>query len=398
MSIAHVLDIKKCIDPKLSFYDSAELVNADHWNKVIGDKSVFLSLEYLRALENALQSEMQFRYIIYYNNVFIPVAVAYIQLIHFVDIGLKYKDILCKVGDKIKNKLLQSIDVKVLLCGNVFACGETGFAYTENISPKETFLLIAGSMKRIIEDEEKNGQISFSLFKEFWPASFKESDNLKKSSYRDFMIDVNMVMQLPATWNNMDDYLAAMTTKFRTKAKGVYKKSKILTIVEFDTADIENHKNRIEELYNAVHASAEYKFGQLNGQAFINFKKNLKEKFIFKGYFLEKKLIGFSSVFHSADITDANYVGLDYDYNKEYAVYQRMLYDFVELSILLKANELRLGRTAELIKSSIGAEPVNMKLYAKHRNSISNKLLGPIISNISPGEYEIRPPFKMTPL
>ena len=105
-------------------------------------------------------------------------------------------------------------------------------------------------------------------------------------------------------------------------------------------------------------------------------------------------MVGFSSCFHFNNVVDANYVGIDYNYNKDYAVYQRMLYDFVELSICLNANELRLGRTAELIKSSMGALPVNMKLYVKHRNSISNKLLGPFVSSINPSKFELRSPFK----
>ena len=71
-----------------------------------------------------------------------------------------------------------------------------------------------------------------------------------------------------------------------------------------------------------------------------------------------------------------------------------MLYDAVDLSIQNGIGELRLGRTAELLKSSIGAEPVNMKLYLRHRNGISNKMIGPLISSISPSEYELRPPFK----
>ena len=71
-----------------------------------------------------------------------------------------------------------------------------------------------------------------------------------------------------------------------------------------------------------------------------------------------------------------------------------MLYDFVNLAIDRKTKELRLGRTAEEIKSCIGAEPVNMKLYIKHGNRIFNKLLDPIVSSITPSKFELRMPFK----
>lgn len=391
-----VLDRETPADSKLTIYDSTELVNSSHWNVVVDDSNIYLSLEYLKALENAMQGSMEFRYIIFYNNLLKPVAVAYLQLIHFRDKGIKYRDMLCRIADKIKNKLLQSIDAKVLVCGNIFACGENGFVYTSDIGAPEAFQLLAGSMKRITLDENKNVQISFSLLKEFWPGSIKNSDSLKNSSYREVMIDVNMVMKIPSHWKVMEDYLSAMTTKFRTKVKGVYKKSNTIRVEKFELNEIIKYKDRIEKLYHSVLSKASYKFGELNGQAFINFKQSLKEKFIFQAYFMEETMVGFSAVFHFNRIVDANFVGIDYSYNKEYALYQRMLYDFVELSIKLGAHELRLGRTAELIKSSVGAEPVNMKLYIKHRNSFSNKLLSPFIASISPSKFELRPPYKTT--
>ena len=93
-------------------------------------------------------------------------------------------------------------------------------------------------------------------------------------------------------------------------------------------------------------------------------------------------------------ICDANFIGLDYSYNKNYKLYQRMLYDYVEMSIQRKCKELRLGRTAETIKSVVGAKPVPMKLFARHRNCIPTKLLRLVLGAIKPVSYEIRSPFK----
>ena len=61
----------------------------------------------------------------------------------------------------------------------------------------------------------------------------------------------------------------------------------------------------------------------------------------------------------------------------------------------MKVKELRLGRTAEIIKSCVGAKPVDMKLYIRHGNSISNKILKPLAEFISPSAYEVRNPFKL---
>ena len=381
-------------DPKLSLNDSVEFVNTEHWNRVVGDNNIYMSIPYLAALEKALQGIIDFRYTIFYNDLLQPVAASYIQIMHFVDPGSKYTDMFCHFGDKLKNKLLGIEDARVLICGNVFANGENGFVYTDELQPKEAFKMLSRSMKRLSQEKEKNGHISFGLLKEFWPQSIQASDSLFDSKFKGFMIDVNMVMPIREHWTDMDAYLGDMTAKFRTKAKGVYKKSAEIKVEELALDQIEKYKHRIEELYKAVLSKAEFKFGELNAESFVNFKENLKDQFIMKGYFLKDKLIGFSSVFKYNGISDANYVGIDYDYNRDLAVYQRMLYDLVEFSIANNVKELRLGRTAELVKSSIGAEPVNMKLYLRHRNSISNKLIGPIISSITPSEFELRPPFK----
>jgi hypothetical protein len=389
-----ILEVKKCVDLKHHLYASAELINKDDWNSVLADGNIYLSLPYLTALEKALDGKIAFRYILFYDKLLKPVAAAYIQIIHFGDQVLHYRDSSSKLADRIKYKLLSSMDAKVLVCGNIFACGENGFVYTNDLEVRDAYKVLSKCMKKLSKEEAKNGQISFALFKEFWPDSIASADSLRDYNYRGFMLDVNMVFKILPSWTSMDDYLNAMTAKFRTKAKGVYKKSELIRVADFNVEKIIEYKDRIEVLYLSVLANAEYKFGDLNSQSFVNFKKYLKEQFIFKAYFLQDKMIGFSSVFLFNKTVDANYIGLDYEYNKSYSVYQRMLYDFVDLSIAVKAHELRLGRTAELIKSSIGALPVNMKLYVRHINTISNQLLMPFISSISPNEFELRSPFK----
>jgi len=72
-----------------------------------------------------------------------------------------------------------------------------------------------------------------------------------------------------------------------------------------------------------------------------------------------------------------------------------MLYNYAGPVISKKTKELRLGRTAEIIKSSVGTTPMEIKLYIRHRSSISNKLLQPLVEYISPSEYEVRNPFKL---
>lgn len=379
---------------KLIFYDSANIINEKHWEAINNNQNIYLSLNYLKALESALKNDIPFRYIQFYNENDEPVAIAIAQMVKFVDKGSKYNEQLCKLSNHLKTKILNSLDIKVLVCGNVFACGENGFMYNDKITHKEAYDNLNIALYRLRKSEKINGQTSMVLLKEFWPSNFQYSDHIKQNKYREFMIDVNMILKIHPSWRTIDDYLNSMTAKFRTKAKSVFKKSDQISTKELNLKDVLKYKERIEELYLLVLEKSDFSVGALNGEAFYNLKKNLGNEFIIKGYFYKNELVGFSSAFIFNENIDANYIGIDYNYNYEYAVYQKMLYDFVELAINENVKELRLGRTAEEIKSCLGAEPTNMKLYIKLRNTVSNKLVKPIIESISPSEFELRKPFK----
>ncbi len=384
----------KKVELNPEFYNSVTQINADHWNSISGTSNIYLSIPYLKSLEDSLHGQVDFRYILFYNEAEKPVALASVQILDFSKEGLKGNDVYCKVATKIKNKLIDTLDVKMLVCGNVFACGENGFMHTNDITPEEAYKNLSDGLYELRQAQRSKKPISVVLLKEFWPSSFAKSDLLKSAGFKDFKIDVNMVLKIHQDWKTMEDYLASMTTKFRTRAKGVFKKSAEIVVKDMSDAEITQYKAQIENLYSSVVERAEFKFGVLIPEAFVQFKKNYPNDFSFKGYFLKDELVGFSSAFITNNTLDANYVGLNYEHNNTYAVYQRMLYDFVEMAISHGLKELRLGRTAEEIKSCIGAEPTDMKLYLRHRNSISNKLLAPIIATITPSDFELRYPFK----
>jgi len=232
------------------------------------------------------------------------------------------------------------------------------------------------------------------MIKEFWPASFEAISYLKEKGCLEINIDVNMVLTLKEEWTQFDDYLDAMNSKFRTKAKQVLQKSSRIEIRKFTEETILIHLQEIDEMYNTIVDKANFSFGRLNATTLLLVKKALGDDFYFNGYFMNNKLIGFSTATHFDNVLDGNFIGLDYNFNQEFAMYQRMLYDFVEHALQVKAKYVRIGRTAEEIKSGIGALPVEMKFYAKHRNKIKNALLKPFVNKLEPSNFELRKPFK----
>ena len=376
------------------FYNHTSDIPTGDWNRLNLKDNTFLSLPYLKTLEETLSDTIKFRYILFYCNK-TPVALAAAQLIKFNPIQLKLQEFPCKISDTIKNILFKNLDVNVLICGNLFSCGEHGFIYNQDrISPKEAFERLSNALRDMRKSENAD-KPSFILLKEFWPQSFNNSDYIKEHDFREFTIDVNMVLSLHPGWNTFENYLAGMRTKFRTRAKKVFQKSAMIEVRDFTPQDIDTSQKEINKLYVSVIEKADFKIGKLNAHTFKNLKEALGDDFIFKGYFLENKLIGFTTSFIMKNAVDANHIGINYAYNKSHAVYQKMLYDYVDLAITKKVTELRLGRTAEIIKSCVGAKPVAMKLYVRHGNSLSNTILKPLVELIAPSEYEIRNPFKL---
>ncbi len=380
---------------KLSIFDSVNLLNQNHWNSIVPKNEVYLTMQYLKALESTLADRINFRYILFYDEMYNPVGVAIVQLLRFTDNDLNTEDLHDRFGHFVSDKFIHNLDARVLLCGNAFSTGENGFIFKDSVSNEMAKRNLSRALNRIKRDEKKaNDGVSIILLKDFWEESFADMETLEHDGFIHFEIDVNMVIKMKPNWDTFDDYLSDLVTKFRTKVKGIYKKSNDLVMKSLSPDEIEEHQDKIDQLYGDVLERADYRFGKLKAETFKMFAETMPDDFRLAGYFLNDELVGFSTCFKGNKVVDANFVGIDYRYNHEYAIYQRMLCDFIQYTIDCGLQELRLGRTAEEIKSTLGAEPQHMKLYVKHKNHITNKLVKPIVGLIKPSKFEIRKPFK----
>ena len=121
----------------------------------------------------------------------------------------------------------------------------------------------------------------------------------------------------------------------------------------------------------------------------------IKEKFLFYGYFLDEKLIGFNTLIKNGDTIETYFLGYDNVIQKEKMLYLNMLYDMIAYSINKGYNEIVFARTALEIKSSIGAEPVVMSGFIYHNNKLIDKYFDRIFPKLEPTlVWQQRHPFK----
>lgn len=379
---------------KRAIFDAvSELPHAD-WNKVQNGRNIYLSMPYVSALEHGMGGELNFFFSISYNAQDEPVLIAVFVRVKFVDKRKRFGDSVFKLRFPFKKKLENILSINALACGNVFSAGENGMLWTEELQAQDAFEEAERVHQILMTEHDTNKEVSLRVFKDFWPQTVPSANRLIEKGFFDFKIDVNMVLKIHKDWKTINDYLMSMKTKFRTRANAVYRKSEPLTVKALNAQDILEESDHIVRLFDSVLEKSDFHIGTMNPETFAACKEHLGDDFIFTAYYLDKKMLGFSTAFRNAGSYDANYVGLDYSYNEQYDIYQRILYDYVEEAMKAKVPELQFGRTSELIKSAVGAEPRDMTIYIKHNRKLSNIILKKVIQSVAPSPFELRKPFK----
>ena len=370
-------------------FKTVDSIPQHFWDSVNCCTNVYYSPEFLRTFELA-NTDIEFNYIFILKN---DEAVAFANT-QIVTIGVETITKNIKMSVKIRrivNNMFCNNQIRVLFCGNVFLSGEYGTFLKDGEPKVETFNAIAKAVKQLSKNTKRLNAI---FVKDFENDSLYITDHLKSYDYASMQVEPNMIITLKPEWKSFDDYKSVLKSKYRVKANKADSKSESLEAKFFTEEDIKVHKNELQALYQNTISNADFNAQILNLETYINLKKTFKEKFIVKGYFLNGKLIGFLSAMQNKAHLDAHFIGIDYSNNKEFAIYPRILNDYVRLGIETKSSQINLGRTASEIKSTLGAEPKALTCYCKHRRYLPNQILKPFIKNVQIKSFKQHSPFK----
>jgi hypothetical protein len=276
--------------------------------------------------------------------------------------------------------LIQSrLNFDVLFCGNILLTGSYGILQTSDVTLSANVLDAVFETVATVLGKKTGRAPNLILVKDL-----KQDNNLPfNEQYKSFCTLPDMVVPIAPHWQGFDDYLADMSSKYRTRTRRALKKLAPFSCVELDEHLLELHAHRLSFLFNNVVGEADLSLVKLPTDYFYKLKRALGDDFVVWGYFdASKQLVGFQSAFLLADHVDAHYVGYTNEANEQHQVYLNMLYRYVELAIDQKARlnpdnqfELKFARTAMEIKSSVGAVPQTIFCYFKHRRKTFNGML-----------------------
>ncbi|MDA0325833.1 MAG: peptidogalycan biosysnthesis protein [Bacteroidetes bacterium] len=374
---------------KTSFFTSINQIDDSFLEKINPNASVYFSRHLLYGFE-ASNTAVEVRYVcISKNNT--PQALALVQIVDLsIDVILKN----IKVSERIRqilNLFFCKDHIKIMFCGNVFLSGEHGISFAPGCDRK----LIAVEIGTALDEIAKSIRPLHAIFiKDFQTSALEYTSSFEHFGFNNIKVEPNMMITLKQDWTTFDEYKAALKSKYRVKANKADAKSELLELRVFSQNDIEFYKDELQNLYQNTIDNANFNAQVLDLNTYIKLKNTYKDDFIVQGYFLNDKIVGFLSALVNKKNLDAHFIGLEYDLNKTYAIYPRILNDYIRLGLEKNVESINLGRTASEIKTTIGAEPLELSCYIKHKNKLINRLIQPFFRKIQIKSFKQHSPFK----
>jgi len=364
-----------------------------NWDSCLPNQSLLMQTPYLQAIEDANTGNLHYRYVHIEKDGELCGA-AYFQIIPFKGkMGIEPKDSF--FVRTIKNAI-NAKTFYVLVCGNSFLTGHYGFHYeSDKINGTEAFKALNGAIEKLCADKSLN--IHMIMAKDFPPAHIEAAKSLVDFKYTETKFQPNMSLDIRENWVNLDAYKADLLSKYRVRAKKILKKAAEIEVRILTPEEIRANRSIIYEYYREVVERAEFYLAKVNEDYFENCAKNMPENFFLKGYFLEGRLIGFITYFIKGGHLESHFIGYDTAVNRSHKLYNFILYDLLETALENGVKKLVYGRTAMEIKSTIGAEGVNMNAFLKLTNSFLNRFLSYFTKTLVDENWTPRNPLKPLP-
>ena len=295
----------------------------------------------------------------------------------------------------IRNFAFKNFASHVLFVGNNMLTGQNAFSFDAEINESKAIKTLHKAINQLQKNLKASGKkVHITSIKDFTAETIKPLQAEFKNNYT-FSTQPNMIFEINKHWTTEQDYIDALSKKYRDQYKRARKKSDGIIKQKMSLADIRKYEDVIYDLYYHVAKNAPFNTFFLARNHFSFFKEIMKDNFLFYGYFLEEKLIGFNTLIKNGTAMDTYFLGYDETIQREKMLYLNMLYDMIAYSINQGFKAIVFARTALEIKSSVGAKPVKMYGLITHSNALINHNIGRLFSYLEPKtDWQERNPFK----
>ncbi len=373
------------------FHSISEL--PEKWD-TLAKENIFLRKDFLKTLNTSAPSNIKCFFIgLFLNEELVGISLSQLldlnQLSTFGERDRCFKNIL-------RNLILKKYCSRILIIGNVMITGNNYYCFTDKIKKNEGLIALLKASKTIESILKIKGiKVNITTLKDFSEDDSYELEKEKIKKYFKFSAQPNMTFEIPIHWKSEQNYLEALSKKYRNQYKRARKKAEIIEKKKLEIEELIKYEEELFALYYNVAKKAHFNTFYLKKNHFKVIKEIFKDNFLVYGYFLDSKLIGFNTIIKNGKTINTYFLGYDESIQQKTMLYLNMLYDMVMFSVNQGFKEIIFSRTAMEIKSSIGAKPQKMYSLAKHNHPIINLAFNQIFNFLEPkSEWTERNPFK----
>jgi len=369
-------------------YDDLAQVPDAVFNELIEHDNFYFSRLFLAAFATHNPAVRHAYFVVSENNV--PIALAIIQQLQ---VSLETAAAQLPLRAKLARSVHCAVagrTAQIAVCGNIFLSGNYGVFVKDSTQSSRVYKVIARFLKKSVIAQ----RASVLFFKDFNPQQKEQTSLLASNNFAAFQVEPNMILNIQPSWHTVTDYLAQLKSKYRVKVNRANALSDSLIVKSFSASDIIKNEQRLTVLINNIIDRALVSTVNFTLKTYAALKEVFPEKVLFKGYYEQENLIAFAVSFVHRDMVDAHFIGMDYNKNKQFALYPRILNDYIKEAIEHKALVLNLGRTSSEIKSTLGAVPEPLHCYVRHKRTAANLIFRPFVRQLKATPYKQHEPFK----
>ena len=301
------------------------------WDSV-AQSNVFFQTPYLTVLEKSAPVNMECFYIgIFENSELIGVSLAqYLDLNKLESFGERDKSL--KIA--IRNFIFKNFASHTLFLGNNMITGQNGYVFSKEIDFNHISEILLQSADEITLYFKKKGiSIHLVSFKDFYDHCSVELKKYRFSNMYEFNTQPNMIFYLDKNWKSLDDYVAALSKKYRDQFKRARKKFDDIQVKNLSYEEVLQNEEKIYELYHYVAKNAPFNTFFLSKNHFSTLKGQCGNRFQIFGYFLNEELVGFHTLLLNDETLETYFLGYNDHIQKENMLYLNMLYNMTEYGI-----------------------------------------------------------------
>ena len=350
--------MKKAI--RIQIYRDINQIEPAQWDSILDPEDLQASHRFIRVCQDSGVENAQYWHCMFYQNRELVAIATFFKLEVSIDLlsGKKTRRIVGITRRLWKNFLR----IPMIFCGLPVSFGRSTIRFRKGVDHRPIISKAAAEMEALAEQEG----VWVLCFKEFFPDEVKLLDPLILLGY--FRAPSLPFCSLKVSWNDFDTYIANLRSGYRRQLCAGLRKMDEQNLYPCVIQDFAPFVDQIFHLYEQVMDRAQYQLERLNRDFFEHlnalFSSGAQAILIMKG----KEILTAAILLMGPKSVTFLLAGIDYDRHRKTGAYVHLLHEIIRFSIQKEAAWIDMGQTSYYLKRRLGAKPIPMWVYLRHRN------------------------------